>query len=253
MKVHVILQGKGGVGKSYIAVMFSQYLMSVGKTVKGLDTDPNNATFYGFKGIDVSRVNILNDFKEIEPVLFDEMINLILAAHENGTDDVVIDSGSSGYISLVGYLRDNNVFSLLNERNIETVIHTVVVSGAAMVETLNQLVELHVNLAEYQAPFVVWLNPLDGPIENRGQRFTEFKAYEDVRQDVRAVIELPYYRQEFGRDITQMFKRKMTFDEIRLSPEFMFMSKARLDQIRRGYFFNIENAYGYMNGVSDDR
>ena len=49
-KVHIILQGKGGVGKSFIAIMLAMYYQHNGIAYHGFDTDPVNSTFAGFKG-----------------------------------------------------------------------------------------------------------------------------------------------------------------------------------------------------------
>ena len=50
-KIHIILQGKGGVGKSLIAAVLAQYKASKGQNPLCIDTDPVNATFNGFKQV----------------------------------------------------------------------------------------------------------------------------------------------------------------------------------------------------------
>ena len=42
--VHIVLQGKGGVGKSLAASMLAQYLTKRGESPLCIDTDPINAT-----------------------------------------------------------------------------------------------------------------------------------------------------------------------------------------------------------------
>ena len=44
MSIHFILQGKGGVGKSYVASLLTQYLQDKKKPVVGFDLDPTNPT-----------------------------------------------------------------------------------------------------------------------------------------------------------------------------------------------------------------
>ena len=48
-KIHMILQGKGGVGKSFISSTLAQHRIAKGKNPLCIDTDPVNATFFGFK------------------------------------------------------------------------------------------------------------------------------------------------------------------------------------------------------------
>jgi CO dehydrogenase nickel-insertion accessory protein CooC1 len=57
-KIHIILQGKGGVGKSLIAAVLAQYKTSKGQNPLCIDTDPVNATFNGFKALNVQRLQI---------------------------------------------------------------------------------------------------------------------------------------------------------------------------------------------------
>jgi CO dehydrogenase nickel-insertion accessory protein CooC1 len=51
--IHIALQGKGGVGKSLISAILSQYLSSRGQDVCGIDVDPVNQTFSEYQGLRV--------------------------------------------------------------------------------------------------------------------------------------------------------------------------------------------------------
>ena len=46
--IHFIQQGKGGVGKSVVAVILYQTLTALGKDVAAFDTDPVNATLSSY-------------------------------------------------------------------------------------------------------------------------------------------------------------------------------------------------------------
>ena len=59
--IHISLQGKGGVGKSLISAILSQYLLSKGHDVVGIDADPVNQTLSEYRGLAVSRLNLLKD------------------------------------------------------------------------------------------------------------------------------------------------------------------------------------------------
>ena len=52
MKIHMVLQGKGGVGKSFIAALMAQFLQDRGRDPVCIDTDPVNATFAGYFNVD---------------------------------------------------------------------------------------------------------------------------------------------------------------------------------------------------------
>ena len=48
--IHMVLQGKGGVGKSFIAAVLAQFKASKGQKPLCIDTDPINATFPRLQG-----------------------------------------------------------------------------------------------------------------------------------------------------------------------------------------------------------
>lgn len=50
--INLTLQGKGGVGKSYITSIFAQYIKDYkGVEISGADTDPVNRSFAAFKSL----------------------------------------------------------------------------------------------------------------------------------------------------------------------------------------------------------
>ena len=54
-RIHIVLQGKGGVGKSLVAALLAQYLISHGQTPLCIDMDATNATFYRYQAFAVER------------------------------------------------------------------------------------------------------------------------------------------------------------------------------------------------------
>ena len=95
-KIHIILQGKGGVGKSFIASVLAQYKHSKEQQPLCIDTDPVNATFNGFKSLNAKRLQIM-DGDEINSRNFDSLVELIAPA----TEDVIIDNGASSFVVTV--------------------------------------------------------------------------------------------------------------------------------------------------------
>ena len=67
-QIHFVLQGKGGVGKSFVAALLAQYLKSTGNEVHCYDTDPVNQTFSRYKKLKVEIVKILTEHKSIDVV-----------------------------------------------------------------------------------------------------------------------------------------------------------------------------------------
>lgn len=236
-KVHLVLQGKGGVGKSFISAMIAQYKMSIGQTPLCIDTDPINATFTGYADLNVKRIELL-DGDEINPRNFDVMVELI----DGTTDDVVVDNGASSYQPLLAYLIQNDVASVLEGLGHELILHTVVTGGQALIDTVVGFGDIATQFPG-DTKIVVWLNPYWGPIEHEGRAFEQMKAYKDHKGRVAAIVTLPKFQEStFGRDLSDMLQERMTFDKAVANASLPIMARQRLKQIRQKIYGELEKA-----------
>ncbi len=236
-KIHLTLQGKGGVGKSFISATTAQYKHHKGQTPLCIDTDPINSTFHGFKALNVDHIQVMSG-DEINPRLFDALIEKIVST----TNDVVIDNGASSFVPLSHYLISNQVPALLKELGHEMVIHTVITGGQALFDTINGFAQLIDQFAN-EAQFVVWLNPYWGAIEHEGKAFEQLKAYRDNKDRISALIQIPDLKKEtYGRDLTEMLQQKLTFNEVLGTPEKSIMTRQRLKIVRDQLFGQLDSA-----------
>lgn len=229
-KVHFILQGKGGVGKSMIASTLAQHMeKTTEKRPLCIDTDPVNSTFQGYTQLDVTRLEIMKD-DEINTREFDQIIEMI-AGYE-GTD-VIIDNGASSFIPLSNYLISNHVPTVLEELGHECVIHTVITGGQALMDTVSGFAQLASQLPK-NCLFVAWLNPYFGPIDYQGKSFQQMKAYVQNKDRVSAIIELPSFKEEtYGHDFSNMLKARITFAEALEDPSLNIMERQRIKTIQK--------------------
>lgn len=235
-KIHLVLQGKGGVGKSVIAALIAQYKVSKGQMPLCIDTDPVNATFEGYKSLNVSRLNIMVD-DEINTRKFDELIELI-ATTEN---DVIIDNGASSFVPLSHYLISNEVPALLQEMGHEMVIHTVIAGSQSLLDTINGFSQLASQFPA-EALFVVWLNPYWGAIEHQGKKFEQMKAYINNKGRVTAIVDMPKLKEEtYGKDFSDMLENRKTFDESLNDENLTIMSRQRLKIVKSQLFGLLDN------------
>jgi len=124
--VNIVLQGKGGVGKSYIDSLLAQHYRARGLPTVCLDTDPVNAPFAGYGAYGVRRMPLLAG-DDIDPRAFDALIEAVMDA---GADDVVIvDSGAATFVPLCAYLTENDALAFLAEAGHEVRFHIVVTGG----------------------------------------------------------------------------------------------------------------------------
>src|ERR1700686_3397263 len=101
--IHISLQGKGGVGKSLISAILSQYLLSKGQDVRGIDADPVNQALAEYRGLAVSKLNLLKE-GSVDQREFDLLMERFLT--ESGT--FIVDTGASTFIPLWHYILEND-------------------------------------------------------------------------------------------------------------------------------------------------
>jgi len=236
-KIHMILQGKGGVGKSFISAALAQYKIFKGQTPLCIDTDPVNATFHGYKALNVRRLEIMEG-DEINPRKFDMLIEW-LAESEH---DLIIDNGAATFVPLAHYLINNQIPDLLQGMGDELVIHTVVTGGQAMMDTISGFATL---VRQFKSPalFVVWLNPYWGTIEHDGRSFEKLKPYLEHKDRVSAIVTIPTLKAEtFGQDLSDLLQARLTFDESINDPSLTIMTRQRLKLIRSQLYAQMDNA-----------
>lgn len=235
-KIHFILQGKGGVGKSLVASLIAQYSVEHNETALCIDTDPVNHSFSAYKELNVIQLDILVD-NYIDQSKFDQLIELI---SDNPEQDAVIDNGASCFVPMSNYLLENEIVEMLIELGHEVVIHSVVTGGQSMMDTLHGLNRV---LSDYPSlcRFVVWCNPYWGDIVFDGKSFESLKAYTSNKDKINSVIYLPAMQADtFQRDFINMLKSKLTFKQALSSKELSIMTRQRLTMLRRKIFSAIE-------------
>ncbi|SDF34284.1 nucleotide-binding protein [Desulfovibrio legallii] len=206
--IHFILQGKGGVGKSMIAVMLYQALRHFGKDVLAYDTDPVNATLASFKEFSVTSLDVMKD-GNIEPRKFDVLLEALVTAPEEA--HVIVDNGASSFIALGAYLQENDVLALLEEAGHTVFFHSIVTGGQALGDTLHGLSRMCVGFPD--SPIVVWLNPYFGDIAVDGKGFEEFKIYENHSRQFHALVVLPQGNKALiGKDLEELFAKRQSFE-----------------------------------------
>jgi hypothetical protein len=230
-QVHITLQGKGGIGKSYVTSLIAQNLMDKGEEVICIDTDPINATLSSFKAFKAHKVDLLED-NRIKEGLFDEMMEQILSTDSH----FVIDSGAASFIPLSNYLIQHDAIGLIASEGKQPVIHSVIAGGFALNNTLSDFAQIAEQMPE-AAQIMVWLNEHFGKIESEGKTFEQSKAYQKYKDRVTGIIRLPRQNEDtFGQTIEQLISGRLTFTEALDSDVFRIMSKQRITMYRRGIY-----------------
>jgi hypothetical protein len=258
--VHLILQGKGGAGKSVIASFLMQYLTDIAdsaevedgvRTPLCIDTDPINNTFskYSGQGCEVHHLNITEeDGITIDARLFDNLMEMIL--QENPPHAAVIDTGSSNFLQLLDYVKKCHIPQELANAGYRLVLHIVIAGGSMLQETVQGFETICQNLSQW-APLnvVVWVNPYHDPV--RTEKWVNFKdsaTYRDYAANVRTVIELPTLSVSLQKkDVADLMKKRHTFNSA-FADERLYtgMCRSRLRHVRDDLYARMDAAFAAL-------
>lgn len=227
--VHFVLQGKGGVGKSLVASLLQQHFTERNFDVRGIDTDPVNATFASYKAFNAQRLEIMQG-DNIDPRAFDTLVEWVLDADKNTV--FVVDNGAATFVPLCAYLFENDVIAFLQAQGCQITFHTVLTGGQALGDTTSGLSNLFEHFKD--VPVCVWINEYFGKPEKNGKSFEQSNLFKNNQDQIHGLIRIGEVRKEtFGADMDHMLRNKLSFDEALESPDFNVMAKQRLRMIWR--------------------
>jgi hypothetical protein len=236
-KLHFVLQGKGGVGKTMVALLLSQVIADKGEPVMCVDIDPVNASFSNLSSLPADRVSIFNGNK-VDTQALD------LFTERLATEDAnfVIDNGASSFVPLSHYLLENDVSAMLIEEGRLPVVHVIVTGGPGMLDTMKGLSSILEDFPP-SVSLVVWLNEFFGPVINaNGKAFEDLPIYTDNRDRIFAIVKLPLFSEEATSDLRDMIGKKMTFAQAlkKDNTSILRMQKSRLFKIKQTLWPQIE-------------
>lgn len=224
-RINITLGSKGGIGKTLVAAMITQYLLRTSeKNIICMDLDWINRSFCHFKALNVIALD-LDTNGELEKRKFDIFVENIA---ESAQDDVfIIDCGGNTYSHILNYMKVNDVPALLLEMGHELLFH-VPIAGGGNLEPSMQAFSLIAQEMPEAAPLALWINPFYGVIEMDGKQFEEFKAYKKSEDRVRNIIYIPNMHDDMKFNMARMMMAGQTFDEAKGDKSLRIMDKQRL-------------------------
>ena len=130
-KLHFVLQGKGGVGKTFVSLLLAQAIAGKGEPVICVDTDPVNASLSSLSSMEPERVSIFQG-KKVDTKALDLFVERLLSADAH----FVVDNGASSFVPVSHYLLENDVVGMMVDDGRQPVVHTVITGGPAMLDTV---------------------------------------------------------------------------------------------------------------------
>ena len=236
MAAHFILQGKGGVGKSFVAFLLAQYMRDQEKLAGCFDIDQENATFAQYESLAVQKVKVMDDSRIIDQRQFDGLLSEILEKAMAG--DFIVDSGANTFSPLLAYLIENNILPLLEASDIQAVVHTVAGCCGLFDDNKNDWDSI-IRALPPSVKLVIWENEHFGPlIEANGKAFDP-KWKEGPTLAGRVFLQ-KRNQQTFGVDVRNLLKNRQTFDEALASPDIPILERQRLKIVRDAIYRQLE-------------
>ena len=220
--LHMTVSPKGGIGKSFVAALLTQWLKDRGATsLVAYDNDPANATLKAYEALEVRKLDLLSG-RRADRMASNPMYDAILS--EPGP--FVVDNGGSNYLDLMSFVGETDLIAALKDEGIQTTLHVPIKGGGDLDEAVEGFKVVAEDPLLEGARLVVWLNEHEGPIVGNGVRWEDMKVYKKNRDRIHSVITI--YQQPadtVGRVLTGLLKRKMTFGEVNASLDFNFIEK----------------------------
>ncbi len=233
--VHLVLQGKGGIGKSVIASWLAEYLLKRGENVRCIDGDPVNRSLTQYKFLNAEKLDLINEEGLIVRMRYDALLERF--ASEHGA--FVVDSGSTAFLPLWSYIVETEVVRVLREAGRKLYVHCVVSGGEMLSDSLLGFDTLAKSTPDRNV--IVWVNEYFGPVAREGKTFDQMNVFQKHADKVLGSIGIPQRSADtFGATVLLMREKKLTFDEAIDSNQFMLAQKSRLHIVRRDLYEQLD-------------
>jgi hypothetical protein len=233
--VHFTLQGKGGIGKSFITSLLCEYIQNSADRIEAFDTDQINTTLSQYDAFQAKPISIKDDDHLINPKKFDSLIVDMV----NTQAPVIVDTGANSFTALVNYIISNQIFELLLENKKRIYIHTIIAGGDMRDDTANGFNAL---LDVISVPTVLWINEHFGSTKtDSGRPISESKLVQKHMDNLIGAVWLnKLHSQTFGEDVNKMAHHRLTTAQAIASPLFNIVEKQRIKIFARSVFDQLD-------------
>jgi WD40 repeat protein len=231
--LHIVINAKGGVGKSFISALLLEYLAEKSNAI-GIDTDPNNHSLSDIESLPVTFLNIMPDGDIVDIKKFDDLVMFLLENKKTNEVDVVCDIGAATMQPLYTYLIENDTFELILSQKYNIFLHVPVAVGSeAEADTLLGL-ENMITAFKDTCTYVVWSNEFFS--SSGGNNIEELPQYVKYKEKIFAVVLMKKRDVLFASAIEKMKKAKTTFANVPMDTSFNILEKSRLTKVRNDYW-----------------
>lgn len=216
INLHMFLQAKGGVGKSFCACMLAQYLLNKGTVPSVYDSDPSNQSLLAFKGLNAKYVDVLQNRQTVAVGGMDRFFEFLDYEVLRNTDDqmlnVILDIGASNFIPTCSFLVANKAFDYFKDAGFHVYFHMPFIGGDARRDCLSCFNDLAQQLPE--GNYIIWINNFPSKVFKGADSIEDFADFANNRDKVRAVINLPEFEESTsGKTLKYFLDSNKLFSE----------------------------------------
>lgn len=233
--IHIVVQAKGGVGKSFISRLLIQYLQENMK-VFCFDADPLNDGLVAFRGLNAHKLEtkLINGNLDSR-AYYDPMFETILL----NESCFLVDSGASTHINFINYIKGSDILNLFKEENREIYFHVPLAGNVDFGDCLKELVKLSKTFSNNH--FVIWENEFHGELEKNYIQDENYKALTNI---LGTVVLKNLQSSPLLHDIELMNRHKLLFSEIDDNPNFFgAIIRRRLNLYKKSIFKQLDSIF----------
>lgn len=247
--LHMVLQSKGGIGKSLVARILGEYL-----SADCFDCDNLNRTFSKFHGLNVETIALTADgatmshgkgVGSLNQRAADDLFTRAMQELEG--QHCVIDTGAQTYLPLLDYIVECDLAGMsgMIAPPVMLWFHLIVAGGQAQQETLEDTARIIKRLKHPHCRFVIWENPFAGPVrEGDSEGVANTRLYQGFIADhATHLIVLKRHSGMFDEDIERMQREGRTWTQMIDDPNTPAIVRSRMMRAQRAMFDQLDQAF----------
>ena len=239
-RLHMTLQGKGGIGKSHVARLLCEYFAGPKGPPTAYDMDAQNSSLAAIKPLGAMSVKVRGERADgssgqIQTEALDEVNDLILA---DDTRDIVVDTGSWMYGHMLAFLEKSDIPDHLAAVNRDMWLHLIACGGAMQTDTMGDIARL-INRWAGVANILLWDNEINGRVvagKDRNLRgLTNTRIYqEEWKHRTKGVIRLAKPDDMFATDVASVLAAGETFHSVAADHNTSVSKRSRILRVFNG-------------------
>ncbi|WP_228711882.1 P-loop NTPase family protein [Klebsiella variicola] len=200
-----------------------------------------NATTAKIKRLSAEVIKIIEDNKIVQS-RFDSMFEAILT---NPDQTFVVDNGASTFLPLSQYFLDNCVMEMFDDIEQDVYIHTVIVGGQPMSDTLEGFEAISKLVSGSKVKVVAWINEFLGVPMLSGKHILETNFFSKNGANLAGTVVITDRKSDaYDSDIQKMTSLSLTLGEVKESDTFNIMAKSRLNRVFNDIYKQLDDIYG---------